>query len=530
MVEEKNVEVTNKLGNDPRAYGAPEDHDRWRPLQKEAAEWILNNGSMMVLEAPTGSGKTMLVKVLGSQQKTASVCKTKNLQVENYQKTYGFDVLMGRGNYECIEQVEATTDHCEYDNMKDCPSYNDCLYVIARNKAYGSQTASFNYALYFYIREKIAFTNLVLDEAHDLSDIVLDHAGLELTNAIAERWDFPGFPLIKDRSKDGCEKSVDHLEKCLPILRTHVSRLKAQVKADENWRDKRALAQAENLQKKIEATVEAMQISAKDWYVRSGPHNGQWSMFVKPLTARYHAPHYFGFNDDAVRTLAMSATIGNIETFCGELGIENYSNSSLPNPYPVEARPIYDLGAPPIGQKTQDSGYIEQARVIANAIKGLDSNWPGLILVKSRYQAKQLERRLGLFGLAHRLFLMPELPTDKQIGEWQYMLQRKPNAICISWNLWEGYDGVTEKFVIIAKVPYPYRGDPFEQRRQARDGKFYFQRTAWQFMQGLGRVRRNKHDYDQAGRQGAFVGIADANWKRIRNYMSPHILESVREL
>ena len=40
-------------------------------------------------------------------------------------------------------------------------------------------------------------------------------------------------------------------------------------------------------------------------------------------------------------------------------------------------------------------------------------------------------------------------------------MESKPNAICISYSLWEGYDGKKEKFVFIAKAPFPYIKDEY---------------------------------------------------------------------
>ncbi|GIW60769.1 MAG: hypothetical protein KatS3mg087_1835 [Patescibacteria group bacterium] len=276
--------------------------------------------------------------------------------------------------------------------------------------------------------------------------------------------------------------------------------------------------------------MESLERCEFGWFIRSGPKalDGKPGIVVRPLTARYHAPYFFNFQ----RSLIMSATIGDFNTFAGELGISDFVSRRNKNPWPPEHRPIYDLGAPRIGRKSTPADYEEQAKLIANAIAQCDESWPGLIHVTSIEEAERLYYRLktsGKAGLNYRVFLCPRASTNEAVEAWKERKKVVPNSIMVSWMLWEGYDGVDEKINIVAKVPYPNIGDLYERERMRFDGKFFLQRTAWQFIQGLGRTRRSAEDYDVSGQNG-FVAIADGNWTRIRKYIPESILESIVKL
>jgi len=69
------------------------------------------------------------------------MCRTKNLQVENYGQTYSFDVLKGRGNYRCVhpDGKDRMASECLFiENMRKCDSAWDCPYLIQKSICQGS--------------------------------------------------------------------------------------------------------------------------------------------------------------------------------------------------------------------------------------------------------------------------------------------------------------------------------------------------------------------------------------------------------
>ena len=525
----------------PDEYGI--HHGEWREGQEETVEWGYElPGGAGILEMPTGSGKTALPAALSSKHRVVSLTKTKLLQIENYAGTYGFDALFGRGNYDCVyTRAKAGTmaDECAFsdDGMHKCPQYGQCPYGQQRETVRASFAASLNYSYWLYAYEKWPDIDyLVCDEAHQLPEIVVQWAGCNLTNKDRINFDLPNFPVLNNRTENmlgdsTLDKALDFLSSCRSVLANEYRTLRNLALEDSSSR--RRFRAVERLGMKIAATIGAIHQSSDDWYIKSGPSVGYesgrktWGFISRPLTARYHFKRYFMRN---WQTIAMSATIGNPEVFCKELGISEYNFRTVPSVWPKETRQINVLDVPRLGRSAKDSAWNKQADEIVKAIESVPDEWCGLIHVTSKAESARLADRLARRGLQDRVWTPPKKPTNEQIAAWNEQKEKVPNSIAVSWAMWEGYDGLDEKINIVAKVPFGFLGDEYEKARQRYDGKFYFQRAAWQFEQGLGRTRRGREqDYDTNGEKKGLVACADGSWKWIRKYISEATKEALVE-
>lgn len=553
----------------PGDYGLP--HGDFRLYQDQAISWLLdehihrptimatppdgreivhtaNGEDLKIMQAPTGSGKTGIATALGISGKVLALCETKALQETNYGQMYKYTVLEGRGNYPCIhpENKGMMCDDCLFgEAMSECEYSSECLYMNAKHEAQRADRASLNYPYFLTSRwpRKHSWDWVVMDEAHQLSDVVLGWAGCTVKEKERRNWNLPMFPNVRG-SKGSLVKAFDPippvlhwLGQAMYVLRPQLKRLKKQAKA---WTKARKMAKAcENLIRKLEQTYSAIQACKDGWYIRSGPRgrkvNGRWvpALVCKPLSARDHFDRYF--LRDHYKVVAMSATIGNTpKAFNSELGIGDHDWIDIPNQYPPALRPIYDLGAPPLGRNAKAPDYLRQASLIAGAILSLPADWAGIIHTMSRVQAYHLEARLAIKGLSDRVWTTPEakpgersLGTGKMMNMWEERKAAHPGSIWITWMGWMGIDLVEERICGIAKVPYPYLGDEYEFERMKANGSFYRLRTAWKFMQGSGRTRRTELDYDLDGQMNNFVFIADGNWTRIRSHLSTSFAEAI---
>jgi len=226
----------------------------------------------------------------------------------------------------------------------------------------------------------------------------------------------------------------------------------------------------------------------------------------------------------------MSATIGDFDVFAQELGIQSYTGRRVPSQWGPEQRPVYVLDVPRLGYKSQKEDYDRQADAIAQAILTVPSQWSGIIHVTRKREAPLLANRLSDRGLGKRVWVPPEGSTNWAARAWEKRKRQVPGSLMIAWQFHEGFDGLDERICVSAKCPFPSLGDPYEQARQKRSGKFYLQRTAWALQQMLGRTRRGRaQDYDTRDEQHSLVLIADMNYKRVRKYLSEDFMESVRE-
>lgn len=537
-------------------YGLP--HPDLRPHQAETIENLLSmRGTTHVINAPTGSGKTSFAAGVASQRRVIALVKTKNLQRENYGGSYGFDVLFGRSNYDCVHPDSpsyASAAECMYTGaMNDCEHADQCPYLQAKRHASDSDRASLNYSYWLaagWPAQELAKAGgyLFLDEAHQLSDVVLDHTSVTVTMAERLEWDLPAFPMVRGRAA-----AVD-VEVCTTWLSSAERTLRRAAKAlapqgdrgDEDEREDgepkaeplpemtlRKLRKCRSLLAKIESVRQALLANGADWFIRSGPGardtvTGREPAFIaRPLTARHHFPMYF--LSFMWKTVMMSATIGDPVTFGQELGLGKlgtaWQYTDIPNAWPPESRPVQVLAAPAMGYATRENESVlnEHARVISKAILDCPRDWQGFIHVTRKTEAVALAGRLASHGVpAWRLWTPnPTHGTEKMAQEWAREKKCTVGALAVTWAAHEGVDGREEKISICAKVPFPSLGDEYERERMSYSGAMFLQRAAWTLEQSLGRSRRgNPQDYDTPEEKRGLVCIADGNWTRVQKYLS----------
>lgn len=523
----------------PSKFGLP--HNEFRPHQLSTILWLRNQTGNIILQAPTGSGKSSLAKSLTEKYQVVSLVQTKSLQVENYGKTYGFDVLMGKGNYPCVhptgKEKGLTCSDCMYsNNMSSCYLSENCLYLQAKHAAYNSNAASVNYAYYLATRHyrENPPQFLVMDECHLLSNVVLSHVGIKVNHKLQDEFALPDFPVLLTKDKhfeDGqtAKKALPWVTKSIDVLRDRISQMKGYANR-EDTEIQRRIFRAENLQRKLSELTYGLEEFSELWFVHSGK-KVLWDteeddkapgIIIKPFSARFHFPSLFL---QAPNTVMMSATVGNPEVFCNELGIKEHSFKNIPQTY---SAPIYDLKCPKLNKRSNDKHLDKQAKIIADTIKKLDNGWSGIIHVNAKSQAVELERRLS-FYLGSRVSATPQLGTNEILQWWENERKAQcPNAIMIAWSLWEGVDLINDKICIVAKVPYASLGDAYTQSRVQRNPQFYRLETAWKLVQGLGRIRRGRAmDYEDGAN---FVAIADGNYKQLLPYIDDSVKAQITTL
>jgi len=503
-------------------------HADLRPGQLDSILWCEKVKKVGIIQAPTGSGKTSFAAANGATNKTLALVATKSLQQTNYGDSYSFDVLFGKSNYDCVHPnapMYATADECLYaKDMTECEVSRHCEYFIRRNKAKLSDKASLNYAYWLssYWPRKNDYHTLFLDEAHLLSDVTLNWVGCTVGADMCIEWSLPSLPYITRSIPAKADLRTrlvqDWLREAIAMLPDPRNSPVRDGKLDKRYK------RGQRLAAKLSATQGALFASSEAWFIRSTP--GQ-SIVIRPLTARHHFPNLFTEGD--WRTILMSATIGDVSTYATELGISEYEFRDVPNLWPVAVRPVRVLDAPKMSsKKSTPADYQHQAEVIRNAIGECPPSWGGVIHVTRKTEAQLLKRRLEDLGVRRLWTPDPTHSTNEQMQSFKAFKVRNPGAIAIAWAWWEGVDLTEERICIVAKSPFPYLGDEYEQERMVFDDKMFLQRTAWQMEQGLGRTRRgDASDYDMDGKREQLVAIADGNWTRCKSYLSTSLVESI---
>ena len=229
----------------------------------------LDDDTIKIGEMPTGSGKShiAMAQSVVRRGQVIALTKSKNLQTQYGDIYPDCAVLFGRSNYKCIHPESppnATVVDCLFSTFEDCEYGRDCSYVVAKRHAHRSPRVALNYAYWMVTHEMWKPEYLVLDEAHNLSDIILDWVGTTVTQSERDRWRLPDFPVINNNSnksmfaRDSVEPidvALQWFNRALGVLRPLEKRLSSQLLTEQIMREKRG---GEGLLIKLENTVAAI--------------------------------------------------------------------------------------------------------------------------------------------------------------------------------------------------------------------------------------------------------------------------------
>lgn len=502
-------------------------HKLDRQYQQSTYESIVESKQKyLITEAPTGSGKSAYAAQAGNDgYRTMALVRTKSLQ-EQYSRSYDFKVVKGKGSYECLHNFVPTCDMCRIDELKlkqDCKM--SCPYPLAVSYMMDSNLASLNYSKYLTesrpkgLVESYNAKILFLDEAHQLSDIVIEWSGCTIPwNEYLTRYIEPE-EIVSDLPQAiGVSFAVDWLGKLAVSLdknEPHLPRRQPTPEQIKEWR------RWDALKRKVDNTLDLVDQGTDLWYAQSDDKVG---FKLKPLTARFHFRDLF----KVPKIVMMSATIGNHTAFLAELGIrEDYESIIVPNVWPGVMRPILDLNAPAMTYKATEDDRREHARVIANAINDCPANWNGLVHVTSKAKARDLGQRLR--NLTDRPVWIPDndMGTEWALSKWLEFDKRHRGALACTWNMHEGIDLPNLNINITAFVPYPDLGDKFEKLRFDFDPRAAQVRVANTMQQEQGRNRRG-HEAHYGQDADKLNAIADGKWTRLKWALSEDFKEAIQ--
>jgi len=214
---------------------------KMRPIQmevlKDVENQIKNNQRFMILEAPTGSGKSWIAATLGLWLKGSIILTPQKNLEKQYMNDFGNFMyeVRGKQNFGCLELDEtkncamgecfptnSSEDHCSFycskddfiipENIKNTDhervglseegikkfqtEENVCHYWKQRRKGEVASNAVYNYSMYIksYLNDeetpdertnKNVRNVLICDEAHELEDVLVEDSKLELSENFA---------------------------------------------------------------------------------------------------------------------------------------------------------------------------------------------------------------------------------------------------------------------------------------------------------------------------------------------------------
>jgi ATP-dependent DNA helicase DinG len=470
----------------------------YRPGQREALDAARSayarGKRFVVIEAPTGAGKSGIAVTLAREARGAYILTAQKILQDQYIRDFpDLAVVKGRANYPClVMDTHAGAAPCLAG--KKFPACEDCSYLIAKEDALHAKVATLNYPYFIgEINHNGAFQKrdlLILDEAHNTEEMLMRFVEVFVSKQTLARVgiqiDFPRISDLEDKIRFVASLIPD-LTRALLVLEEQIKQLEApppDLSVQKN--------ELEGLLSRIVLLCDAPEAG---WIFEESSDmtldgSVAWWKF-RPITVAAFAEEFL-FRHSS-RILMLSATILDAETFLRALGIAPTDAAFIrvPSSFPPQNRPIYPLNIARLNKDTLDSELPRLANVIA----------------------KLLERHQDQKGIIHAhsykilRYLVATLPAGKRLI-YHYDAQSREDAlerhlsssaptVLLTPSMTEGVDLADDqaRWQVIVKVPYPYLGDPQVNARRQNDPAWYEWRTALRIVQAYGRAVRSAEDH-----------------------------------
>ena len=521
----------------------------YRPGQKEAVcdiiyAW-LNNADDIILDAPTGTGKSIIALsvagVLNKYYKKEGYILISDLSLmEQYDKDLEkyfpqWALLKGQQNYICNQNhLPFPSGVCQLNN---CKSYGDiaqkysecantCEYIQLRQKAVAAPVLVCTYSFWLlqqnYVKRRVdnpPFDDrdfIICDEAHKLQSIVQSHFSPkfgkeDFTKILAVRnfinnesaGDWKEYSDIRNeifRETDN-EKILELLNEYCKLLRGLADKTEdarhevvkmskdigRMTKEDQNIL--RACAFVDN---HYETFLEYIDIIESIGSYALIKNDSEKDIIVfNCLDESYLMNKYFRSN--CAKRMYMSATIGDPEAFSHDVSIKNKKfYLRMPSVFDYTMSPIFFV-------KDYELSYKKKEFSLPYIIKMIDyvlnmyKDYRGIIQTGSYAFSKMLKENLSPVN-AKRIILYEDSASKNDSLD---IYKSSNNRVLAGPSLVEGlsFDDDLCRFQIIMKVPYPSLADKFVSAKMNYDKQWYSNTTAISILQGVGRGVRNMKDW-----------------------------------
>ena len=488
----------------------PEWVTEFRPHQIDAISEIIaafDRVDMVVLAAPTGSGKTLIGETIGRMMDKSRlyVCSGRGLQDQFVGDFPYAKLLKGRANYPTIFKAKSfhpddpmghiDASDCTWSLSKSCelcPSKYSCPYEIAKTDALHASLAVLNTS--YLLTEANGpgrFSDqqfVIADEADTLEASLMGHVSVEIGERRLERfgWSPPARVTVEDSWREW-------LDSAIADCRVRAARF------PDVFADVRVAREARYIIGLLDKLVAVRAgLPSGNWVYtgrgsRDDAYDGRGVSF-RPARVDHIGHQYLWRHSQ--KWLLMSATIISAQEMMDSLGWNGgYEVVNVRNTFPVENRRVYYRGATSMSFKARNNGAWDKT---ADAIIADLSRHPNdrvLIHTVSYALAGHIRRRIA--DEVERPVL-----TYHNASEREYILGRfvgTERSVLVSPSMGRGIDlpDDTCRVQMITKVPFPYIKDRQVNKRMYSPGgrTWYAVQTIRELVQMCGRAIRSKDDW-----------------------------------
>lgn len=537
-----------------------------RKYQNEALSvmyWALENDDFdnIVLQAPTGIGKSAIAMTIQNQFQSAYLMTPSLGLIDQYKADYGHKLaeVRGRDNFPCWVRTgtakaapcwtkAGSCRHAKRDVEEPCPYYEqrwlaEDARLTLSNPAYMFRAVKGNTKF-----DQRDFA--IIDEAHDMEGFLHDLLEVRLSEKEWHRIFGAGerFP-SHFTPQDWKHEIGDRIKVARKVLTDAEDDLGLTVNEKEVEKIREAVSKIET----------AFEILLKPNNVHISFDNSKYGTYLclKPIRVRDYASEILEMV--AKKRIFLSATILDIDTFLHGLGLDAqktlYVNITK-SPFPKENFNVYYA---PCGSMSWAKRKHTLPRQV-NAIDAIMNKFPhkrGVILPHSHAIRKELVKGLTERGHGDRIITHDGNARARESALEEFFTNDKDDLVLISTYVTQGFDfkGKLAEWLVICKVPYLPTNDAVIAERMMQDElawrkvhedtpscpyqppskysgdlcgagftcnapcqKWYQLQTALSIVQGAGRVVRTPDDVGH-------LFILDGGWQRFaRN--NGHLLPS----
>lgn len=505
----------------------------FRPHQIDAAKQIMTHyaagKSVVFLQAPTGTGKTIIGEMVGRLigGKRLYVCNTKTLQDQVAADFPYGSVLKGRSNYKTLARTpdtfgssakqwnEPTCAECTSTSNSTscqwCPQIMACPYRVARTTAFNSELAVLNTSYFLTEVNKsrgiFAGRDLnVIDEGDLLEGTLMGQVEVTVSREWRRKLQL-GPPERKTVASSWLSWI---LSEAIPaIIRYQKANSNRETDSPAAIKERNQLNGLKTDLNKVAMSMQADQSQGegKAWvYTDYTELPSNHPITFRPVRVDAHGgllwPHQ-------KKALIMSGTILSADHMAENLGLkEPYGVVDIPMQYPVANRPIYITPVASMAYKAQ----IVSKPIMANTVAMIADRYEHervLVHTVSYHLAKYLTNELQRLLPGRTIISYADTHT-KDIALSTYL--KVPGSILVAASMDRGVDLPDDacRAQIITKVPYANTTDKqVSARMRSKGGQdWYAINTLRTIMQMTGRGVRSDTDYCD-------TFILDANFDRL---------------
>lgn len=512
----------------PASLGLP--WSGWRDAQWQAiTSALFSDKRFIVIEAPTGIGKSGIAVALSRLSGRQGVILTSTKQLQEQYQSLGAKIVKGRNNFGCNLSSDSRFNLLRIKSAEDgpCTSGYDCQFkgggcgyydqkYIARDADVSVHSYSYflneaNYAGEFSRDNQLIFcdeAHVVENEMRSFVEVSVPHGGMGLSKHPPHSLsDWKGWIRYANSMFD---ESYDRLTKDRHDLKLYPN-------------DPDVIKRFKYSQK-THRTLRQMALMNGSWVIQDNPKYR--STILRPSWV--HEQMNQNLLRHGHKIVFMSATILDFEMFCSFVGINSDDADfiQLDSPFNPSLRPLVIKSVMKVSRKANLKPLIDEIDSIIEAHEGEK----GIVHTTSYWLAEEI-----ISQSRHRDRLITHGSQDRLSSLERFKLEME-GTVLVSPSMGTGVDlpGEALRFQIIAKLPFPDLSDEQVKRRlnYGPDGsedsnpgnRWYAWTTACSLIQTYGRAMRSEDDF-------GVTYLLDSNWqwwyKQWRQLIPPWVRSAI---